>query len=173
MNIHLEAPAQVLTPCEGIDDLQARVGQEVFCSDWQLLDQVRIDEFARATGDGQWIHTDPVRAAQESPYGSTIAHGFLTLSLLGQHYETFLPLLLPSFDIGINYGLNRVRFIQVVRCGCRVRSRFTLAETVPLETGVQMVFNVTVELEGQSKPACVAESVVRRHYRHKHEEVLS
>lgn len=151
--------------CHAVEDLHALLGQEVYRSGWLLVDQERINRFADATGDHQWIHTDPVRAAQSSPFGGTIAHGFLTLSLLGKHYEDFLPHLLPFCDVGVNYGLNRVRFTQPVRCGSRVRSRFVLSGVESVPSGVQMVFQATVELEGQDKPACVAESVVRRYFR--------
>lgn len=151
--------------CGAVEDLQGLLGKEVYRSGWQLIDQVRIDRFAEATGDHQWIHTDPVRATQSSPFGGTIAHGFLTLSLLGQHYEDFLPRLLPFCDVGVNYGLNRVRFTQPVRCGSRVRSRFVLSGLESVLSGVQMVFQANVELEGKDKPACVAESVVRRYFR--------
>ncbi|QIL83728.1 MaoC family dehydratase [Diaphorobacter sp. HDW4A] len=153
--------------CRDLEDLLTQVGSEVYCSDWTLIEQTRIDRFAEATGDFQWIHVNPERAAQESPFGGTIAHGFLSLSLLGKHYEEFLPQWLPFCDIGINYGLNRVRFIQPVRSGSRVRSRFVLGEVSEAGGGVQMLFNVTVELQGQSKPALVAESVIRRQFRNR------
>jgi acyl dehydratase len=151
--------------CQSVDDLQALTGTELYVSPWVEVDQTRIDRFAEATGDFQWVHVDPARAAQESGFGGTIAHGFLTLSLLGKHYEDFMPGLLPFCDLGINYGLNRVRFMQPVRAGSRVRSRFVLAEVGRIAGGVQMVFNATVELEGESKSACVAESVVRRMFK--------
>ena len=151
--------------CRDLEDLLTQVGSEVYCSDWTLIEQTRIDRFAEATGDFQWIHVNPERAAQEAPFGGTIAHGFLSLSLLGKHYEEFLPQWLPFCDMGINYGLNRVRFIQPVRSGSRVRSLFVLGEVSEAGGGVQMVFNVTLELEGQSKPALVAESVIRRQIR--------
>ncbi len=151
--------------CKDMNDLQALTGSELYCSPWVEVDQQRIDRFAEATGDFQWIHVNPERAAEESAFGGTIAHGFLTLSLLGKHYEDFLPTLVPFCDVGLNYGLNRVRFMQPVRSGSRVRSRFVLSEVTSVSGGVQMVFNATVELEGQSKPACVAESIVRRQLR--------
>ncbi len=170
MNDLRNPPAQVhdglqVPACQSVDDLQALIGSELYVSPWVEVDQTRIDRFAEATGDFQWVHVDPVRAAQASGFGGTIAHGFLTLSLLGKHYEDFMPDLLPFCDLGINYGLNRVRFMQPVRAGSRVRSRFVLAEVSRIAGGVQMVFNATVELEGQAKPACVAESVVRRMFK--------
>jgi acyl dehydratase len=138
------------------------VGQEIHVTDWLLIDQTRIDTFARATGDFQWIHVDPERAARESPYAGTIAHGFLTLSLLGQWYEEYLDNALPFCDMGLNYGLNRVRFTQPVRVDSRVRARFVLAKVEDIDGGLQLTFGVTIEIEGIAKPACVAESVVRR-----------
>jgi acyl dehydratase len=166
MNQILKPPAQEGDPqvpvCQNVDALKALTGTELYCSPWVKVDQTRIDRFAEATGDFQWLHVDPARAAQESGFGGTIAHGFLTLSLLGKHYEDFMPRLLPFCDLGINYGLNRVRFMQPVRAGSRVRSRFVLTDVSLVAGGVQMLFNATVELEGHSKPACVAESVVRR-----------
>ncbi|MEN2384247.1 MaoC family dehydratase [Comamonas sp. A7-5] len=166
MNELLNPPAQghglQVAVCQNVDDLQALTGTELYASPWVEVDQTRIDRFAEATGDFQWVHVNPARAAQESGFGGTIAHGFLTLSLLGKHYEDFMPRLLPFCDLGINYGLNRVRFMQPVRAGSRVRSRFVLTEVSLVAGGLQMLFNATVELEGHSKPACVAESVVRR-----------
>ena len=144
------------------------IGQEVCVSDWLLVDQTRIDLFAQATGDFQWIHVDVARAAAESPYGGTIAHGYLTLSLLGKFYEDFLMDALPFCDMGVNYGLNRVRFTSAVRAGSRVRARFTLARVEDIAGGLQLSFAVTVDIEGSDKPALVAESVVRRMLRREH-----
>lgn len=151
--------------CRDVDELYALVGREVYTGDWIEVDQQRIDRFAQATGDFQWIHVDPQRAAKSSPFGSTIAHGFLTLSLLGKCYEDFLPALLPFCDVGVNYGLNKVRFTCPVCAGSRVRGRFRLAQVEAIGGGVHMVFVATMEIEGATKPACVAESVVRRHFR--------
>ena len=126
MNELLNPPAQdrglQVPVCQNVDDLQALTGTELYVSPWVEVDQNRIDLFAEATGDFQWVHVNPARAAQESGFGGTIAHGFLTLSLLGKHYEDFMPSLLPFCDLGINYGLNRVRFMQPVRAGSRLRS---------------------------------------------------
>jgi len=143
-----------------LSDLQALVGQELGTSDWLTVDQRRIDLFAEATDDHQWIHVDPARAAG-GPFGATVAHGFLTLSLLP-------PLFASGFGIdgirmGINYGLNRVRFPAPVRVGSRLRGRFVLRSWEPLEGGAQLVVESTIELEGSAKPACVAESVSRRY----------
>ena len=147
------------------DDVRRHVGQEVCVTDWMTIGQERIDLFAEATGDFQWIHVDAGRAAESSPYGGTIAHGFLTLSLLGKFYEDYLPYALPFCDMGINYGLNKVRFTNPVRANARVRGRFVLAKVDEVDGGLQPTFVVTVEIEGQPKPALVAESVVRRYFK--------
>jgi len=146
-------------------DVRRHVGQEVCVTDWMTIGQERIDLFAEATGDFQWIHVDARRAAESSPYGGTIAHGFLTLSLLGKFYEDYLPYALPFCDIGVNYGLNKVRFTNPVRANARVRGRFVLAKVDEIDGGLQPTFVVTVEIEGQPKPALVAESVVRRYFK--------
>jgi acyl dehydratase len=140
-------------------DLQALVGQELGHSDWLLVDQARIDLFAQATGDHQWIHTDPARAAT-GPFGATVAHGFLTLSLLPALFETGFAI--DDVRMGVNYGLNRVRFPAPVRAGSRLRGRFRLLSYEPLAGGAQLTVESTIELEGSAKPACVAESVSRR-----------
>jgi acyl dehydratase len=146
------------------DDVRSHVGREVCVTDWITIGQERIDLFAEATGDFQWIHVDAGRAA-ESRYGGTIAHGFLTLSLLGKFYEDYLSYALPFCDMGINYGLNMVRFTNPVRANARVRGRFVLIKVDEVEGGLQATFGVTVEIEGQPKPALVAESVVRRFFK--------
>ena len=137
-------------------------GQEVCVTDWVTIGQDRIDRFAEATGDFQWIHVDVARAGAESPYGGTIAHGFLTLSLLGKFYEDYLMVAMPFYDMGLNYGLNKVRFTQPVPSGSRVRGRFVLAMVDGIQNGLQLTFTVTIDIEGVERPACVAESVVRR-----------
>ena len=143
-----------------LSDLQGLVGQEVGVSDWFSVDQAKIDTFAHATGDHQWIHVDPLRAAA-GPFGATVAHGFLTLSLL--------PLMGASaFEIedtrmGVNYGLNRVRFPAPVPVGSRLRGVFKLLSYEMLEGGAQLTTQVTMEREGSTKPVCVAESVARRY----------
>ena len=140
--------------------LQALVGQDLGSSDWVLVEQQRIDLFAQATGDHQWIHVDPVRAAA-GPFGATVAHGFLTLSLLPLFFEQGFAI--DDVKMGINYGLNKVRFMSPVRVGSRVRGRFVLRGYQPLEGGAQLVVESTIELEGSDKPACVAETVSRRY----------
>ena len=146
-----------------LDKLRALVGQETWLTDWVEMHQKRIDRFAQATGDFQWIHVDPERAARESSFGGSIAHGFLTLSLLGQFYETHMTL--PFCEMGLNYGLNKVRFPSPVRAGAKVRGRFVLGKLEDIEGGIQLTFTVTIEIEGQDKPACVAESVVRQYFK--------
>jgi acyl dehydratase len=141
-------------------DLQPLVGREIGVSQWTEVDQDRIDCFAAATGDHQWIHVDPARAA-EGPFGATIAHGFLTLSLLPMFFDSGFAI--DDVRMGVNYGLNRVRFPAPVRVGSRLRGHFRLLEYLPLEGGAQLTVEVTVELEGSAKPACVAESVSRRY----------
>ena len=126
------------------------------------ITQQHIDLFAQATGDFQWIHVDVARARKESPYGNTIAHGFLTLSLLGQFYERHMTL--PFCKMGLNYGLNKVRFTSPVPAGSRVRGQFVLAQLEDIAGGLQLTFKVTLEIEGQERPACVAESVVRQYF---------
>ena len=143
--------------------LENRVGQEVGVSPWVEISQARIDQFAEATGDFQWIHVDPERAAKESPFGGSIAHGFLTLSLLGQFYEAHMTL--PFCEMGLNYGLNKVRFTNPVRAGSKLRGRFVLAKLEDIQGGIQLTFKVTMEIEGQDKPACIAESVVRQYFK--------
>jgi acyl dehydratase len=143
-------------------DVHAAAGTEVCVTDWLEITQSRIDTFAQATGDFQWIHVDPERAARESPYGRTIAHGFLTLSLIGKWYEEYLGAAMPFYSMGLNYGMNKVRFTNVVPVGSRVRGRFRLAKVEDIPAGLQMHFTVTVEIDGAEKPACVVESVVRR-----------
>ena len=140
--------------------LQALVGQDLGSSDWVLVEQQRIDLFAQATGDHQWIHVDPVRAAA-GPFGATVAHGFLTLSLLPLFFEQGFAI--DDVKMGINYGLNKVRFMSPVRVGSRVRGRFVLRGYQPLEGGAQLTVESTIELEGSDKPACVAETVSRRY----------
>jgi acyl dehydratase len=147
---------------QSVDEIRALVGKPAFVSDWVLITQQHIDLFAQATGDFQWIHVDVERAQKESPYGGTIAHGFLTLSLLGQFYERHMTL--PFCEMGLNYGLNKVRFTSPVPSGSRVRGQFVLAQLEDIAGGLQLTFKVTLEIEGQERPACVAESVVRQYF---------
>ncbi len=145
---------------ERLTELAGLVGQEVGLSDWLLVDQARIQRFADATDDQQWIHTSPERAAA-GPFGGTIAHGFLTLSLLPVFFDTGFKV--AETRMGINYGLNKVRFPAPVPVNSRLRGRFKLLNFDVIEGGVQLSIEVTVEIEGKSKPACVAESLTRQY----------
>jgi acyl dehydratase len=144
-----------------LEDLAACVGQEVAVSDWIAITQEQVNLFAEATGDHQWIHVD-VERAKAGPFGGPIAHGFLTLSLLPRIYETAFSVV--ESRMGVNYGLNRVRFMAPVLVGARVRGRMKLLTSEAIANdGFQMTWETTIELEGSPKPACVAESVVRRY----------
>jgi len=145
-----------------IKELESRVGQEVGVSPWIQVTQERIDGFAKAIEDFQWIHVDRERA-KASPFGGTIAHGFLTLSLLSHLSE--MTFSYAGRRMGVNYGLNRVRFTAPVPSGSRVRARFTLGKYEKLDgNGVQLTWNTVVEIEGSAKPALVAEWVGRHYY---------
>lgn len=144
-----------------IRDLESRVGEEIAVSPWVEMPQERIDLFAKATEDFQWIHVDREKA-KSSPFGSTIAHGFLTLSMLPKLTESTFEF--SDRKMGVNYGLNRVRFTAPVPAGARIRGRFTLAKYEPLEGGVQTTWQVTVEREGGDKPAMVAETISRHYF---------
>jgi acyl dehydratase len=144
---------------QGINELHGLVGEEVAISDWFTISQAQIDAFAEITHDRQWIHTDPDRAQRESPFGTTIAHGFLTLSLLSHLHSQAIQI--GNVRMGINYGLNRVRFTSPVRSESRIRSRSVLQELEEIQGGVQLVWAITVEIEGATKPALVAEWLVR------------
>ena len=146
-----------------LEKLRAQVGKETVVTEWVLVSQERIDQFAQATGDFQWIHVDVERAARESPFGGTIAHGFLTLSLLGKFYDDDIDL--PFCDVGVNYGLNKVRFTNPVRAGSRIRGRFVLTKLDDIDNGIQMTWTVNFEIEGVERPACIAEHIVRRYFR--------
>jgi acyl dehydratase len=147
---------------KSLRDLERRVGEEVGVSPWVEITQERIDAFARAIEDFQWIHVDPARA-KGSPFGRTIAHGFLTLSLLSHLSEATFGF--ADRRMGINYGLNRVRFTSPVPVNSRVRARFTLQSFEKIDgDGVQVTWNVRVEIDGASKPALVAEWLGRHYY---------
>lgn len=145
---------------EKFSDLQPLLGQEIGVSEWIVVDQARIQRFADATEDQQWIHTDPARAAA-GPFGSPIAHGFLTLSLLSTFFETAFRV--AQTRMGLNYGLNKVRFPAPVPVGSRLRGRFRLLAYEPIDGGVQLCVEVSVEREGHPKPVCVAESLTRQY----------
>jgi acyl dehydratase len=139
--------------------LQQRLGQEIAVSDWFAMPQDRISQFAETTEDRQWIHLDAARAAADSPYRTTIAHGFLTLSMVSALLRNAIKL--PQQRMGINYGLNRVRFMAAVPSGSRIRGRFVLSEIKEIEGGYQVVWTITIEREGSEKPSCVAEWIIR------------
>jgi acyl dehydratase len=140
-----------------VSEFAQNVGKEIGTSDWVLVSQEQIDRFAEATGDFQYIHVDPVRAAEETPFGGTIAHGFLTLSLLSKLAGDVIPSV-EGRVMGINYGFERVRFLSPVRSGSRIRGRFTLESAAPRgERELLMRFAVTVEIENESKPALAAD----------------
>jgi len=143
-----------------LQELEGHVNQEIGVTDWLPITQERIQQFADVTGDPQWIHVDVERAQRESPFKTTIAHGFLTLSLLPQ----FMPQVMTikgGVRMGINYGLNRLRFVSPVRSGSRIRARFTLQSIKNFGEGSEIVYLVTIEGEDSSKPCCVAEWVAR------------
>ena len=147
-------------------DLKGRVGQEARVGAWVTIDQQRINSFADVTEDHQWIHVDPERARKESPFKDTIAHGFLTLSLLPALTREVQgsAVAFPGVKLGVNYGLNRVRFPAPVKVNSRIRAKSVLKEVAEIEGGIQMVREVTIEIEGQPKPACVAETVSRLYF---------
>jgi len=143
-----------------LSSLQPRVGEELAVGDWVTVDQATIDKFADATGDHQWIHVDAERA-RRGPFGTTVAHGFLTLSLLPKLAESAIKI--DDVRMGVNYGLNRVRFPAPVPAGSRIRARMKLLAYEPIDGGAQLVMQVTMEREGGDKPVCVAETVSRRY----------
>jgi len=139
-------------------ELKESIGREVGVSDWLLIDQDRINQFAKATDDLQWIHTDPVRAAKESPFGKTIAHGFLTLSLI-PHFM-YSCLFFEHTKLTVNYGLNKVRFTSPVLVGSKLRAIFKTIQVTDVSKGTQIEWQVTMEIEGQEKPALVASFLI-------------
>jgi acyl dehydratase len=142
-------------------DLATLVGQEVAVSDWLSITQEQVNLFAQATGDHQWIHVDPQRA-KAGPFGTTIAHGFLTLSLIPKFVESTIEV--RETRMGVNYGLNKVRFTSPVPVGSRLRARMKLLAAELIDNGGwQMTWQITIEREGSERPACVAESISRRY----------
>jgi acyl dehydratase len=144
---------------ETAEALKEYVGREIGASEWMVVTQERINKFAEATEDRQWIHLDPERAKRESPFGGTIAHGFLTLSLISRLMKEVIRI--DGTRLAINYGLNRVRFPSPVREGSRIRGRFTLLSFQDLGDAREAVFTCSVECESSKKPCCVAEWIVR------------
>jgi acyl dehydratase len=144
---------------EGVDGMRELVGEHLGYSDWRTITQEAVNLFAEATGDHQWIHVDPERAAKESPFGTTIAHGYLTLSLGPALLSQLMTV--SGITYGLNYGLNKVRFPAPVPVGARVRAGARLAALDDVAGGVQATFEIIFELENQDKPVCVAEAVLR------------
>ena len=144
---------------ENVDELRALTGQEIGVSDWLTIDQPMIDAFAAATGDRQWIHIDAARAKSESPYGCTVAHGFLTLTLVSRLSAQAIQV--HGFKLRVNYGVNRLRFPAPVLVDSRVRARITLESVEDIAGGVHLVWHVVVEMEGSPKPALAVEWLVR------------
>ncbi len=151
---------------EVLADLNGRIGEETHLSDWLPVTQELIDAFAKATGDHQWIHVDTERAKTESPYGSTIAHGYLTLSLypmLRGLVDSDQPMF-PGVTNVINYGLNKLRFTNAVKVDSRIRARCSLLAAEEVKNSLQLTEKYTVEIEGQDRPACVAECIMRLYF---------
>jgi acyl dehydratase len=148
-----------MTTFESLDDLRAAAGTHLGWTEWVEIDQARVDLFAEATGDHQWIHVDVERARAESPFGGPIAHGYLTLALS----NLFLPQLIavPAASAGVNYGTGRVRFPAPVPVGSRVRGGAEIASVEEVPGGLQTTITITIEVEGGTKPACVIESLSR------------
>ena len=146
-----------------LDQLRSQTGKEIGVSDWHEVTQSQIDRFAEVTGDHQWIHLDQDRAKRESPYGTTIAHGFLTVSMLPQLIDEAVTIE-GNFKMRVNYGFNRLRFTGAVPSGARIRARFTLSSIKDVEGGVELAWLTTVEVEGRDKPALVAEWLGRTYY---------
>ena len=144
-----------------LKELAACTGQTVATSDWITISQEQVNQFADATGDHQWIHVD-VEKAKKGPFGGPIAHGFLTLSLLPKFFESTIEV--TESAMGVNYGLNKVRFIAPVPVGSRLRAHMKLLSAEPIDnSGYQMAWEITVEREGAAKPVCIAESLSRRY----------
>jgi acyl dehydratase len=150
-------PKRILDSSEALKDF---IGKEIAVTDWFNVTQERIQQFADATLDHQWIHVDVERARRESPFKAPIAHGFLTLSLLPHFMHQALEIK-QGIRLGVNYGLNRVRFVSPVRAESNIRARIVLQSLKDVPNGMEAVFNATVEVEGGEKPCCVAEWVVR------------
>jgi acyl dehydratase len=145
------------------EDLRNHIGEELGVSPWHEVTQQQIDQFADISGDHQWIHIDPERARRESPYGATIAHGFLTVAMLSQLINESIEIE-GGYRLRVNYGFNRLRFTGAVPAGSRIRGRFTLQSIKDIEGGVELTWLSTVDVEGRDKPALVAEWLGRTYY---------
>lgn len=157
---------QIPEAAKVFDDLQQKIGQETFVGEWFTVDQACIDQFAEVTGDRQWIHTDPERAESESPFKTTIAHGFLTLSLIPTLTDAVDSDndLYPDAKMVVNYGLNQVRFPFPVKSGSRVRARTTMVGLTPMKRSIEVVNEVSIEVENSKRLACVAQTVLRLYF---------
>ena len=144
---------------ESLEKLKTMKGQEIGVTDWMEIKQERVNQFADATGDHQWIHVDPERAKKESPYGGAIAHGYLTLSLIPYLLQNMMEI--QNYRMGVNYGLNKVRFPAPVPVGGKLRLKAEAAEIEEVKGGLQVIYKVTFEVEGQEKPSCIAEVIFR------------
>jgi acyl dehydratase len=144
---------------EGADGIRGAIGKHLGYSDWVLITQDRVNQFADATGDHQWIHIDVARAEKESPYGGTIAHGYLTMSMSNELVPQVVRM--GGFAMGINYGVDKVRFPAPVRVGARIRAGVEIAEVTDVPGGIQVKLKTAIEVEGSEKPACVIESLAR------------
>jgi acyl dehydratase len=151
-----------MSQAQVLEDLKQKIGSEIYTSDWITVDQQTIDAFAAATGDHQWIHTDPERARRESPYGTTIAHGYLIVALYPQMRRRVIDgvPVYPGVRSSLNYGLNKLRFPNPVRAGARVRGHTELKSVKKIRNHIQMIEKLSVEIEGEEKPACIAEAIV-------------
>lgn len=151
---------------DALTELQAQAGKEIHVSEWLDITQDMVNAFGEATGDMQWIHTDPERAKTDSPYGGTIAHGYFTLSLYPQLrnlVDESSPIF-PGVKNVINYGLNKLRFPAAVPVGSRIRARCELISAEEVKNSIELIEKYTVEVEGQDRPACIAEAVMRLYY---------
>jgi acyl dehydratase len=148
------------------DTLQMQIGSVIHVGDWITVEQERINQFAQVTEDTQWIHTDPERAEQESPFKTTVAHGFLTLALLPRLTDSVDPLrpLFPTAKMVVNVGLNQVRFPYPVKSGDKLRAKSTLLKVTPVKKGLEIEREITVEIEGVRRPGCVVVSVIQLHF---------
>ena len=148
------------------NQLKLQLGEETFLGQWYLVDQNCIDQFAEVTGDSQWIHTNPERAQRESPFKTTIAHGFLTLALIPTLTDTVNPdnNPYPEAKMAVNYGLNQVRFPSPVKSGTRVRARTRLIAVTPMKRSIEIISEVSIEIENSKRVACIAETVLRLYF---------
>ena len=147
-------------------ELKEQLGQEIYVGEWETIDQHCINQFAEVTGDTQWIHTDPDRARKESPFKSTIVHGFLTLSLIPKLTNTMSSTIIvyPEARMMVNYGLNQVRFPYPVKSGSKVRARVRLVGVIPINNSIELVNEISIEVENRKRFACVAETVFRLYF---------